>query len=359
MRRTHWGQAALIAILFSIQAFGQAVSGSITGAVLDPSGAAVPKATVAVINPATGVRLTATTNESGYYLLSNLIAGTYEVEVNAKGFRSVRQTNVEVSIGTVVRVDIQVELGSVQEAVTVDAVAPLVRDDKVNLGGTVTAQAMESLPTLGRNPTALAKLQPGVIEGPNQQGLPSAGGTGQFSFSANGQRAQLNYFFLDGVDNTEGVGGGASLVPSVEAMQEFTVSTTNYDVEFGQVAGAVAMMTTRSGTNQIHGSANWDNRVNSLFARNAFTEPNGPGHFVFNQYGGTLGGPLIKNKFFLFGHYQGVRVRSGGNILATVPIEPFRRGDFSSRPQNPVFDPLTGGAGGVRTDTVSKQHDSG
>jgi len=347
MPRNHWGQAALIATVFSIQAFGQAVSGSITGAVLDPSGAAVPKATVAVTNPATGVRLTAMTNESGYYRLSNLIAGTYEVEVNAKGFRSVRQTNVEVSIGTVVRLDIQVELGSVQEAVTVDAVAPLVRDDKVNLGGTVTAQAMEALPTLGRNPTALAKLQPGVIEGPNQQGLPSAGGTGQFSFSANGQRAQLNYFFLDGVDNTEGVGGGASLVPSVEAMQEFTVSTTNYDVEFGQVAGAVAMMTTRSGTNQIHGSANWDNRVNSLFARNSFTEPNGPGHFVFNQYGGTLGGPVIKNKLFLFGHYQGVRVRSGGNILATVPIEPFRRGDFSSLPQNPIFDPLTGGAGGV------------
>ena len=130
-------------------------------------------------------------------------------------------------------------------------------------------------------------------------------------------------------------------------MQEFTVSTTNYDVEFGQVAGAVAMMTTRSGTNQIHGSANWDNRVNSLFARNSFTEPNGPGHFVFNQYGGTLGGPVNKNKLFLFGHYQGVRVRSGGNILATVPIEPFRRGDFSSLPQNPIFDPLTGGPGGV------------
>ena len=126
MRRTHWGRAALIAILFSIEAFGQAVSGSITGAVFDP-GAAVPNATVAVINPATGVRVSATTNDAGYYLLSNLMAGTYEVEVNAKGFRSVRQTNVDVSIGTVVRVDIHVELGSVQEAVNVDAVAPLVR----------------------------------------------------------------------------------------------------------------------------------------------------------------------------------------------------------------------------------------
>lgn len=346
MRRCKWRSAALL-ILFSTNVWNQSVSGSITGAVIDPSGAGVPSAGVTVTNPATGVRLSMTTNAQGYYLASNLIAGDYQVEVTATGFKTFRQNSVPVTIGSTVRLDVQLDIGSLQDAVNVEETASLVTDDKVNLGGTISSKEMEALPTLGRNPTALAKLQPGVIEGPNQQGLPSAGGTGQFSFSANGQRAQLNYFFLDGVDNTEGVGGGASIVPSVEAMQEFTVSTTNYDVEFGQVAGAVAMMTTRSGTNQIHGSANWDNRVNALFARNSFTEPNGPGHFVFNQFGGTLGGPIKKNKLFLFGHYQGVQVRSGGNILATVPVERFRRGDFSSLPNNPIFDPATGGAGGV------------
>lgn len=347
MRRVTWGLAALLMSCALNQAWSQAVSGSITGGILDPSGAAIPSATITVINPSTGVRLTQSSNSQGYYLLSNLIAGDYQVEVTATGFKTFRQMPVSVSIGNTIRLDVHMEIGGTQDAVNVEAAASLIKDDQVNLGGTISSATMQALPTLGRNPTALAKLQPGVIEGPNQQGLPSAGGTGQFSFSANGQRAQLNYFFLDGVDNTEGVGGGASIVPSVEAMQEFTVSTTNYDVEFGQVAGAVAMMTTRSGTNQIHGSANWDNRVNALFARNSFTEPNGPGHFVFNQFGGTLGGPIKKNKLFLFGHYQGVRVRSGGNILATVPLEPFRRGDFSSLPSNPIFDPNTGGAGGV------------
>src|SRR5215218_9668605 len=131
MQRVHLGFVALFITILPTGAFSQAVSGSITGAVLDPTGAAVPGATVAVTNPATGVKLTATTNESGYYLLSNLNAGTYEIDVAAKGFRPVRQTNVDVSIGTTVRVDVQIELGSLQEAVTVDAVAPLVRDDKV------------------------------------------------------------------------------------------------------------------------------------------------------------------------------------------------------------------------------------
>ena len=141
-------------------------------------------------------------------------------------------------------------------------------------------------------------------------------------------------------------------------MQEFTVSTTNYDVEFGQVAGALAIMTTKSGTNSIHGSANWDNRVNALFARNSFTEPTGPGHFVFNQFGGTLGGPIKRNKLFAFGHYQGARVRSGGNILATVPTEAFRRGDFSALPRNPVFDPTDWRTRRSRTNAVSEQPDS-
>ena len=180
MQRTVWGLIALICISSSVlprNACAQAVSGSITGAVLDSSGAGVPTAKVSATNLATGVQISSETNQIGYYNLSNLTSGTYQLDVAAKGFRPYRQTSVEVTIGGVVRLDMQLEVGGVQEQVTIHDVAPLVKDDKVNLGGTVTSYQMESLPTLGRNPTALAKLQPGITEGPNQEGLPNAGGT--------------------------------------------------------------------------------------------------------------------------------------------------------------------------------------
>src|SRR5207244_5920725 len=133
-----------------------------------------------------------------------------------------------------------------------------------------------------------------------------------------------------------------------DALQEYRLVTSNYDVELGQVAGAIQNFTTKSGANDVHGSAHEFNRVNSLFGRNPFTEPRGPGHFVWNQFGGTLGGPVKKNKLFLFGYYEGVRLRSGGNVLTTVPIAPFRTGDFSSLlPNHVIYDPKTGGANGV------------
>jgi len=333
-----WMSGALLA---------QAVSGSITGAVLDASGAAVPNATVTITNQATGVAINTVSNEAGYYNAPNLIAGAYRVDVSASGFRRSEQKDINVNIGAVTRLDVHLEVGNIQDTVTVTGTAPLLRDEKVNLGGTLGTLELHSLPTFGRNPTALAKLQPGVVEAPGQQGIPSAGGSGYFSVNANGQRAQLNYQLLDGVDDTEGVGGGAPIVPTVDALQEFTVNTSNYDVEFGQVAGAMTIMTTRSGTNSWHGSAYDYNRVNALFARNSFTEPTGPGHYVWNQFGGTLGGPIARNKLFVFTHYQGIRQRSGGNIRTTFPTQAFRQGDFSALTRNPIFDPNTGGPGGV------------
>lgn len=278
----------------------QAVSGTITGAVLDASGAAVPNAKITVTNVGTGVAVTIASNEAGYYNVPNLIAGNYKVEVSASGFRRFEQDAVNVNIGAATRIDARLEVGNIQDTITVTGTAPLLRDEKVNLGGTITTQELHSLPTFGRNPTALAKLLPGVVEGPGQQGIPGAGGSGYFSVNANGQRAQLNYQLLDGVDDTEGVGGGAPIVPEVDALQEYTVNTANYDVEFGQVAGAMTIMTTKSGTNAWHGSAYEYNRVNALYARNSFTEPIGPGHYVWNQFGGTFGGPIKRNKLFVF-----------------------------------------------------------
>ena len=125
----------------------------------------------------------------------------------------------------------------------------------------------------------------------NGQGIPSAKNSANYTFSVNGQRTQQNRQLLDGVDDTEGVGGAAPIVPLTDALQEYSLVTSNYDVELGQVAGAIQNFTTKSGSNELHGSAHEFNRANSLFARNPFTEPDGPGHFVWNQFGGTLGGP--------------------------------------------------------------------
>ncbi|MEO8658832.1 MAG: carboxypeptidase-like regulatory domain-containing protein, partial [Bryobacteraceae bacterium] len=346
--RALWLIPVLFAVILVPAAFGQAVSGSINGSITDSSGATVPGAAVRVINTATGVEYVTKSNSAGYFNSSNLIAGSYRVEVAATGFKGVSYKAVTVDIGSLIRLDVALEVGNVQDKVTVTGEAAQLQTEKVELGGTVSERALLALPAEGRNPTALAALQAGVIMGTGQEGIPGSSGSANYSFSVNGQRAQMNRQLLDGVDDTEGVGGGAALVPSTDAIQEYQLVTSNYDVELGQVAGAVQIFTTKSGTNDLHGSAHEFNRANAMFARNPFSEPNGPGHFVWNQFGGTLGGPIKRNKLFLFGYYEGIRVRSGGNVLTTVPLAPFRTGDFSSLlPAHPIFDPQSGSANGV------------
>ena len=347
IRRWLFPWVVVAVILMPCRLSAQAVSGAITGVVSDPAGAVIPGAQVVVANRATGVETSVPTNAVGLYSVSNLISGSYRLVVTATGFKTFEQETIDVRIGAVVRLDVQLEVGDVQETISVTARAPMLKTDKVDLGGTVSESQLHALPTLGRNPTALAKIHMGVIEPPGQEGLPGAGNSGYYQITANGQRAQLNLQLLDGVDDTEGISGAAPIVPSVDAMQEFTVTTTNYDVEFGQLAGAVTIMTTKSGTNEWHGSGYEYNRVNRLFARNSFSESEKAGHFVWNQYGGTVGGPVIKNQTFVFGHFQGIKVRKGGNILLTVPTDALGAGDFSALPQNPVFDPATGSEAGV------------
>ncbi len=339
---------SLILLQLCSSAYGQAVSGSVTGEITDSSGAALAGASVDVVNLATSVHYQTKTNDAGYFNVLNLISGAYRVDVTANGFRPVTRARVQVDIGSVLRLDFKLDIGNVQEKITVTGESPLLETAKVEVGNTVTTKALESLPVEGRNPTALAGLTPGVVMNTNGQGIPSAKTSANYSFTVNGMRQQQNRQLLDGVDDTEGVGGAPPIVPMTDALQEYSLVTSNYDVELGQVAGAIQNFTTKSGSNEFHGSAHEFNRANALFARNPFTEPNGPGHFVWNQFGGTLGGPVKKNKLFLFGYFDGIRVRSGANLLTTVPTAAFRAGDFSSQlPAHPIFDPQSGGAGGV------------
>ena len=337
-----------LTVSFTPSLRGQLVSGSIIGDVTDPSGAKVSGATVQATNTATGVELSAKSNGAGYFDISNLIAGTYTVVVSAPGFKELSRTGVVVDIGSLIRLDSKLEVGDVQQVVSVTGEAPQLQTDKVELGITINSTQLVDLPSEGRNPTALATIQAGIVMSPGNTGVPSSESSSNYTFQANGNRSPLNRQLLDGVDDTEGVGGGPAIVPSTDQLQEYQLITSNYDIELGQAAGAMQLFTTKSGTNQLHGSANEFNRVNYLSARNPFTEPNGPGHLVYNQFGGTLGGPILRDKLFAFGYYEGYRYRSGGGILTTVPIPAFRVGDFSSlAATNPIFDPTTGGPQGV------------
>ncbi len=340
---------------------GQSVSGSITGDVTDSTGAAVAGATITAINTATAVALTSKSNSSGSFSISNLISGTYKVLISAQGFKGVERPAVQVDIGSVVRLDSQLQVGSVDQNVSVESEVPQLETDKVEVSLTIGSKQLVDLPSEGRNPTSFAALRAGVVMGAGQEGVPYAGGSANYSFQANGQRSNLNRQILDGVDDTEGVGGSAPIVPSTDELQEYQLITSNYDIELGQVGGGVQLFTTKSGTNALHGSAHEFNRVNALSARNPFSEPNGPGHLVYNQFGGTLGGPILRDKLFAFGYYEGYRIRSGGNISTTVPIPAFRVGDFSSlAATNPIYDPTTGGDQGVgRTQFANNQIPAG
>lgn len=326
---------------------GQGVYGAITGAVTDPSGAAVPGAKVTATNLATGVQVPTTSNSAGYYTIVSLIAGKYRVDVAARGFKSFRQENVLVNIDNTVRLDVHLEVGSIAQQITVSGGPPQLQTEKVELTGTITSQQLQTIPAPHNNALGLVKLMPGVIQSPGQSGLPAAGSDGYISVSANGGRAQQNVQYLDGVIDTEPIGGSAGVVPPIDSLQSVTTDTTNYDVEFGAVQGVVTTMTTKSGTNQWHGSLYENNQVNGYSARNPFTEPKTTSHFVWNQFGGTAGGPIKKDKLFIFGGYQRTPIRSGGAILTTVPTAAFRQGDFSAlTATNPIYDPSTGNPDG-------------
>jgi outer membrane receptor protein involved in Fe transport len=333
----------------NVQAQGQSVYGAITGVVTDPSGAAIPKAKVTATNMATGVSTATESDSAGYYVVGNLTAGTYTLEVSVTGFQGFKEQNIVVDIDRTVRIDPKMVVGNVTQTVEVTGAAPALQTEKVEVTGTITSTQLDSIPTAYNNATGFVKLMPGVLEAPGGQGLPGNNGTdGYFGVSANGARSQQNFQMLDGTIDTEPIGGAAGVVPPIDALEAVTATTANYDVEYGQAQGVVTSLTTKSGSNKWHGTGYEFNQVNATSARNPFTEAtSNTGHFVWNQFGGTIGGPIKKNKAFVFGGFQGTRVRSGANTLTSVPVAAFRNGDFSAiAATNPIYDPTTGNPDG-------------
>ena len=322
-------------LLLALSASGQLVFGQwaqITGQISDPTGAGVPGATATARHVATGVAKSSTASESGYFTIMFLNPGTYEVTVQSAGFRTVTRTEVALEIGQIARLDFPLEIGEVQQSIEiVSAVAPLLQTEAANIAQLISQQSLEELPLNGRNFTSLATLVPGV----------ASGGTSDYGDSsavrANGMRVSSTAFDIDGASVMNQTFSGTSMSPPPDALMEFKVQTNNMSAEYGQ-AGAVISAQIRSGTNQVHGGAYEFLRNDALDARNFFAQRKAP--LRQNQFGGYLGGPIIKDRSFLFGSYQGTRVSNALTRNPVVPNEAVRSGNFSGVAT--IRDPLSG-----------------
>jgi hypothetical protein len=308
---------------------GQADQGTITGVVQDPSGAVISNASVTLINVDEGQTLKTRSDGSGVYVFSPIKIGNYKLAASAPNFETTTQTNLHLSIQQRLNVVVTLKPGATTETVTVTAEAPLMQTQESSVGQTMDTQTIDSVPLNGRNWVYIAQLSAGTAVADGSRG----GGKGDFE--ANGQRAEENNFILDGVDNNANVVdfyNGASFVaqPPPDALAEFKVQTSDYSAEFGHSAGAVVNASIKSGTNNVHGSA-WDYVRNTIFDAHDWNPtlvlPVAAYHD--NQFGATLGGPVLKNRLFLFGDAQATRVTFGESGTYSVPTASERLGDFS------------------------------
>jgi outer membrane receptor protein involved in Fe transport len=321
-------------------------AGAITGIVSDQSGAVIPGVTIDVTNTATGQVRTAVTGIDGYYTVLQLPPGPYRVKATLAGFKVVVREGVTVAVETTSRVDLQMTVGAVEESVTVTADSPLVETRTATLGTVIEEKKIVELPLNGRNFTQLGTLMPGVVAPPaalgGAAGEATPGGFGAVTsgFSVNGLRNQSNNFLLDGASNNDTFNTGFVLRPPPDAIQEFKILTHSYAAEYGRSAGSVVNVVTKSGTNDLHGAA-WEfNRDDRLQARNFFAPPDqAKPKLKQNQFGATLGGPVVRSRVFGFGYYEGHRNTSGVTQNFVVLSDAQRQGSFGS---TTIRDPLTG-----------------
>jgi hypothetical protein len=336
----------MLAVLVAAQAAQAQATGGMTGIVTDASGAVIPGATVEVVNQGTTQTRVVTTGADGFFAVPLLAPGQYSVKATLSGFKTTTREGITVRVNDTARVDIAMAVGAVEEAVTVTGEAPLVETSHATLGITIDEQQVVELPLNGRNFTQLGTLIPGVVAPPT--GLGGAGGDatpGGFGavtsgFAVNGMRNQSNNFLLDGSSNNDTFNTGFVLRPPPDAIQEFKILAHSYNAEYGRSAGSVVNVVTKSGTNQLRGAA-WEfNRDDALQARNYFAAPDqDKPKLKQNQFGAALGGPLVRNRLFGFGYYEGHRNTTGITQNLIVLSDAQRGGDFGS---TTIRDPLTG-----------------
>jgi hypothetical protein len=336
---------ALVSLLLPQLVSAQAVTGTILGTVKDTSGAAVPGASVTLTNTNTGLTRTVVSDSIGEYSAPLLPTGTYSASAELGGFKKVEQSNIKLGVDQKVRIDFKLEVGTVSEAITIEAETTLVQTSSSELGTTVSEEQIERLPLNGRNFVNLTRTVPGVLRsvpGANIDGAGSLAWRASAAFSANGQRPRDNNFMLDGVDNNETWLQTVVIFPSVEALDEFKMQTSTYSAEFGKSLGGVVNLQIKSGSNRLRGDVFGFHRNDALDANNWFNNrANRPKpDFKQNQFGATLGGPITKDKTFFFADYQGMRIKQGQTYLSTVPTLLMRQGNFSEI-NRVIYDPLT------------------
>lgn len=343
-------------VFFALACTGAALAqtAQVTGRITDPSQASVPGATVTVTNTDTGVRNTATSNADGFYTVPLLRPGPYRIAVDKTGFQPLVRENVVLQVGDVVRLDLSLKIGSMSQAVEVTGTAPLLESETSSMGHVVQSQQVTELPLLGRNPYALGGLVPGVRISQGMNNLPVDIISTSF-ISINGQRADQNEYLLDGAPNTAAASNQPVLYPSVDDVQEFKVQTNAYSAEYGRAAGGVFNVVTKSGTNDWHFTAYEFLRNNDLNANDWFANRAGQSiaPFRFNQFGGTVGGPVSlphiyngHNRTFFFLSSELVRFTQGTTFTGTVPTADELNGDFSQTRNAAgklltIYDPAT------------------
>ena len=320
---------------FSTSLMAQVDTGSITGIVQDATGAVIQNAIVKVENAGTGTTISLVTNRDGLYSAPARKAGIYRVSASAPGFSPVTKSGIEVRVQDRVALDFQLQVGETSNSVSVESSVSALETETSSLGHVVEEKTIKNLPLNGRNYIQLATLAAGTS--------PAQNSNERNTFIANGERSIQNSYLLDGIDNKNKIVGfdnssAQSIEPVLDSVQEFKVQTSTFSAEFGQSAGAVVNVTTKSGTNQFHGSA-FEFLRNSFFDASPYFQPANTSNpqFIQNQFGATLGGPIIKDRTFFFFGWQSSREVNAAPQLASVPTDAQKDGQFTT----PVYDPAT------------------
>jgi hypothetical protein len=347
-------------VLTSLLSYSQVSGGTLTGTVMDKGGATIPNARISIQNVSTGVTRVVTTNSDGLYTAPNLLPGDYEATVSAGSFATLVQKGITLTVGAQQILNVTLQVGSVLEKIQVTGQAPDVQLNDSVISGVVDTEQVVGLPLNGRDWTLLATLEPGV-ESVNS--LQASAGTTHRAFrgfgtelTISGSRPQENNYRIDGISVNDYSNGGPGSVEGstlgADAVQEFSVMTSNYSTEYGRTSGGVINATTKSGTDSFHGDAYEFLRNSALDARNYFDPPAIPA-FRRNQFGGSLGGPIRKNHTFFFGDYEGLREFNAVSVVNTTISQAARNGTLCSIPQPGVCsthqvtgafnpDPVTG-----------------
>lgn len=341
---TCWLILTLLLLLTSASSSGQSSSAELTGTVTDESGAPVLGARVVVRNLGTGQSRQFLTDEFGAYLLTQLLPGTYEVSAEKEGFRRFVQGGVVLQIGQRARVDARLPVGSVSESVEVTADATLLEAQEASLSQAIENRKVLDLPVNGRNVLGLAALVPGVVPGTGFGGGVPGGRAAAIQAQAanvliNGGVSAHSDVMMDGVPLALCCQNQVAFIPSIDTTLEFRVQANLYDASYGRTSGGLITYATRNGGNQFQGSAFAFHRNRVLDANNFFSNRQGVqrGHFVYNQFGGRLGGPVVKDRTFFFASYEGIQNRRGSFLAGVVPTASEREGRFSQS----IYDPMT------------------